>query len=226
MSQRLNLAVLLSAGSYFAAEHFGVQEAIYITKPLTTILIIAIASSYTSENNRYKKMILAGLTFSLAGDVLLLFPEKLFLQGLVAFLCAHLCYITAFTLGREIFKFSLYSVFILAYAAITVPQLWGFLGKMQIPVAIYMGVILIMLWQAIERWRDLLRASVLMSSSGTIAAIGAIFFITSDTALAFAKFRGAYFGSRILIMATYYIAQWCIARSVHNAPSKIGATVI
>jgi len=219
MSRALNLAVLVSAVAYFVADYFGAHEAMFVAKPLTTILIIVIATRGASENSRYKKAILAGLVFSLIGDVLLLFPEKLFLQGLIAFLFAHFCYIAAFTGRRRFFRVSPLSIWIVVYAVAMVPQLWGFLGVMQVPVAIYMGVILIMVWQAVERWVESRKFNPLLASSGRLAVVGAIFFITSDTTLAFAKFRGVFFGSRLIIMATYFLAQWCIATSVHTSTS-------
>ena len=47
----------------------------------------------------YKILVLAGLAFSLLGDVALMFPEKWFTAGLVAFLTAHVFYILAFKPG-------------------------------------------------------------------------------------------------------------------------------
>ena len=44
-----------------------------------------------------KSLRLAGLLFSLVGDVSLMLPNERFIQGLVSFLVAHLCYIVAFT---------------------------------------------------------------------------------------------------------------------------------
>lgn len=44
--------------------------------------------------------ILLGLCLSLAGDVLLMLPSDRFIQGLAAFLVAHLCYNVGFAQGR------------------------------------------------------------------------------------------------------------------------------
>lgn len=46
----------------------------------------------------FARLLVAGLGFSLAGDVVLTFPGA-FIPGLVAFLGAHLCYLALFKRG-------------------------------------------------------------------------------------------------------------------------------
>src|SRR5512136_2921945 len=75
----------------------GRQKVHFVTKPLTTVLIIAVAAlAATPVPAAYKTLILAGLVFSLVGDIALMFPDKLFVAGLVAFLAAQVLYILAF----------------------------------------------------------------------------------------------------------------------------------
>jgi uncharacterized membrane protein YhhN len=54
------------------AVYFGPRTNVYIFKPLTTALIIAIALTVEGERRGYRRLIVAGLCFSLVGDVLLI----------------------------------------------------------------------------------------------------------------------------------------------------------
>ncbi len=69
-------------------------------------------------------------------------------------------------------------------------------------------VIATMAWQAIARWH------ARGTADARLAAIGAMTFLVSDASLAWGKFRGDFAGSALLVLGTYWLAQWCIARSV------------
>ena len=76
------------------------REIIYILKPLTVLLMVALAMLSTGANSRYRKLITAGLCCSLAGDIFLMLPANLFLPGLILFFCAHVFYLSAFMVDR------------------------------------------------------------------------------------------------------------------------------
>ncbi|MBV9110557.1 MAG: lysoplasmalogenase, partial [Gemmatimonadetes bacterium] len=57
------------------------MRAVYVAKPLTTTLIIALAMSRPSPIGGYREAIAAGLVCSLAGDVLLMLPSDRFVAG-------------------------------------------------------------------------------------------------------------------------------------------------
>src|SRR5512143_3607936 len=95
----ISLAVILSACLTIAGRYVRPRRPwlIYLFKPLTTILILAIALlPGTFITDPYARLIGLGLLFSLAGDIWLVLPADRFLYGLVSFLLAHLCYIAAF----------------------------------------------------------------------------------------------------------------------------------
>ena len=81
---------------------------IYLFKPLTTILILTAALiPDTWRNGAYAGLIALGLFFSLLGDILLMLPSDHFVQGLVSFLLAHICYGLAFLSGASARGFGL-----------------------------------------------------------------------------------------------------------------------
>lgn len=187
------------------------QTAVYLFKPLTTILIAAIALvSLAPPSIQYKRAIMAGLLFSLAGDILLMVPGDLFLFGLVSFLIAHLFYIFAFVSIGGWFRTLVGAIPFAVIAIILGIVLWPDLGEMRVPALVYMVVILIMAWQAFGQWRQTGQTRALL------AFIGAILFVISDLSLAINRFVTPIDLSAILVLGTYYPAQWLIALSAGN----------
>jgi len=169
------------------------------------ILLIAILGQATLPLYRY--MIITGLVFSMAGDVFLMLPSDRFVAGLVAFLIAHLFYIVAFML--EISTLTWWPLIpIFTYGIFIYIILAPYLGKLKPPVSIYIVVILIMAWLALERWNHTSQSGALL------ACVGAFLFIISDTILAINRFRGAFKPARALNLATYFAAQCLMASSV------------
>lgn len=183
----------------------------YVAKPLTTLLILATALLIPDAVSPiYRLLVLVGLAASLAGDVLLMLPpDRYFVAGLGAFALAHISYILAFAWARAGAPISWPLPVLLAlYGAIVLAALWRHLGNNRIPVIVYMILIELMAWQALEYW--LLERSL---GSG-LAALGALLFVASDTVLAFEKFRGGVPYADILVLGPYYAAQFLIALSV------------
>lgn len=186
-----------------------------VTKPLIVISLLIYFYNISRLNNSFHKKIFSGLLFSLAGDILLIFAgEKpdLFIAGLVAFLIAQLCYITAFysdfnaapgknkgLLFASIIVFGVFCFSLYNYLSPT-------LGDLKIPVLVYAIIISSMAVFAANRFGRVNRVSFIM------VFMGAIFFLASDTALAINKFSSPYAYSGIVIMATYMLAQYYITR--------------
>lgn len=209
LTSLLSIFVFSAAASYIRAEYRGPQWHIYVFKPLTTSLIILIAGlAGVPPLPLYKYAIVAGLIFSLAGDIFLMLPQDRFIAGLVSFLAAHLCYIAAFVWGTG-FQVSLALLLLfLVYGGLLLRILWPHLGQMKGPVVVYAGVIMVMGWQAGERWLDLGGLAPLL------AAVGAILFMISDSALAINRFVAPFKSAQLLILSTYFTAQWLIAMSI------------
>jgi len=180
----------------------------YLFKPLTMVFIISIALlSKNPVSPFYRWAIIIGLIFSLAGDIFLMLPEDRFIPGLLSFLCAHIFYMVAFT--RESgHALSLWTLIpFLIYGGLMLRLLSAHLGKIRLAVLIYMLVILSMGWTAAGR-------RLLTEQEGSLPAfLGAILFIASDSLLAVDKFKGRFRSAQLLILTTYFTAQWLIALS-------------
>lgn len=204
----LSLLIIVSAALTIYAETRGARRSIYLFKPLTTALIILVAlQTKFPVSSFYRRMIVAGLVCSLAGDVFLMLPRDRFIQGLVSFLFAHLFYVAAFTSVESASRSIVFVVPFLMYGGIMLWLLWPSLGKLKVPVVIYMLVILLMGLQAMGRF------SVMWDVGSGLAMAGAILFVVSDSILAVDKFRGRVRNAQFLILSTYFAAQWLIALS-------------
>ncbi len=200
--------LIASALACILGDYLDISLLVYVFKPLATIAVILLAArSAAPVSARYRSLITAGLICSLAGDVFLMLPGDRFIAGLGSFLVAHLLYITAFAgSGGGMRDPKAATVFVVALAILAL--LWSGLGVLRLPVVVYVTVIATMAWQAMARWRRL------GTTDTSLAALGALTFLISDSALAFGKFRGDFPGSGLVVLGTYWLAQWCIARSV------------
>lgn len=151
-----------------------------------------------------------GLLFSLAGDVLLISSERMFLPGLIAFLLAHLCYITGFR--EELGSVTAWSWILALFLALNIGRLLqrivaamrarGERGLI-LPVIVYGTVISAMLYTAMStmydpRWK---------TSSAVFVSLGALLFCASDAILAWNRFVSPVKNGRMLNISLYYLGQ-------------------
>ncbi len=189
----------------------------YVAKPLATLAVLLLAATSTDPvSTRYRRAITAGLALSLVGDVLLMLPADLFAAGLGAFLLAHLCYLTAFlSESRALARRSAligYSLVALALLLAVYPSLPA---ALRLPVVLYVVVITLMAVQSAVWMLDA------PSSASRRAAIGAAWFLVSDATLAIDRFRADVPFRSLIVLGTYYLAQWYLARSVtHDATDR------
>lgn len=188
----------------------------WIAKPLATLLILAAAGwVWTPISSRYRRWIATGIAFSLIGDVLLMLPSNLFVPGLMAFLCGHLCFITAFLGDSRPAVRPLGFVACLLVGGVNLWLLWPSIPTALHPaVAVYGLVLSSMGGQAIARaWHHTSVGSTLALPARR-AALGAALFMLSDSLLAWNRFHGALPWSTLWVLGSYYAALWFIARSV------------
>ena len=234
------LIALSAAAAIAAATLPAAPAALYmLLKPLTTVLLIAYAWPRGADAPKQRRLVLIGLVLSLAGDVFLLWPRQGFLPGLVAFLLAHLAYIAAFCvplrLGSKPLVFAAYAVM----AALVLAALWpGVPPALRAPVVAYVICLGTMAAQAAAWWRASVdhhkpdaalartdhQADTTLARIGhkvdtklaRMAALGGLLFMASDSLLATNKFALPLPLAPLWILATYWLAQWCIASALRG----------
>ena len=180
--------------------------------------ILALWFYFQTKDNpsTFRQLILIALFFSWGGDTLLMFVESkgehFFLFGLVSFLLTHVLYTTAF------FKtVSWKNGFLWKNKWIIIPFMIFFLGfqnyllpdveeAMQIPVAVYGSVIILMVLAALN-WNTFLEKKAFQ-----LVFLGALLFMFSDSIIALNKFKSAVPQAHIWIMSLYLLGQYLIVR--------------
>lgn len=205
----------VAAALHIRAEYLGRRQQVYLFKPLTMVIIFLIALLGQEAASAYRYLILGGLLVSIGGDVLLMLPSDRFMAGLAAFFIAHLFYIAAF--ASEITELVWWPLIPLAaFGLFFYLILRGALGKMKLPVMLYVTVILLMTWLACARLlQPGLGQAGQASQGGALAAcIGGVLFVISDAVLAINRFRGSFRAAPFLNLSTYFAAQALIAGSL------------
>ncbi|MGD8465881.1 MAG: lysoplasmalogenase [Anaerolineae bacterium] len=195
------------------AEFRGNKQQVYIVKPLSTLLVIAVALLSLLEPNAQPSFTLwvtLGLLFSLGGDVALMFESnKAFLIGLILFLLAHVIYCIAFTLPNGFHTQDMITgALLLAFAVIVFLYLRPGLGSMQGPVIVYILIICLM----VNRAASAFFGDAFTTTQAWLLTVGAILFLLSDLVLAINRFRHPFEANRLGLFL-YYGGQLLIALS-------------
>lgn len=168
-----------------------------VSKGLTTTMVIFLA--FTNRSLPLHKLIIAGLIFCLAGDLLLL-NQDYFVFGLISFFAAHAIFL--YGLVRSYSSKNnrwIYLVFWSIGGGIFY-VLYPNLKELTYPVLAYILIISSMSAQAA-------RAYILYRNNKTaLLFAGALFFMLSDTVLAYSKFVLNFSFSSLLILSTYWTA--------------------
>ena len=158
-----------------------------------------------------------GILFSLAGDIALIFIDRFFMLGLIAFLLAHIAYLVGFnvpfpeTLGVWAIGISI----VISLSAVRllrrlVEGVRTTQPKLVVPVIVYSVVITLMLLSAMltlfrPEWK---------STPAYLVSIGAFMFYLSDIILAWNRFVSPIKNGRMLNIGLYHLAQITIVVGV------------
>lgn len=200
---------ICAALAMLGAEVAGLRELHYVFKPLTTLLILGMAARAGNDEAVYRGAVIAGLALSFVGDVFLMLPSDVFAFGLGSFLLAHLAYLYALRRRAEWFRPLWPLLVYVLIAGGMLAFLWPHVpSQLKIAVAIYVIALAGMATQAACAWR------VLPHPATASAALGGVCFVLSDAVLAIDRFAVTVPHSSIIVLSSYWLAQYCIAHSV------------
>ena len=204
----LSVLAFASAATHIYADHKGLRRYAYVFKPLTMVLLLLIAVFAARDDvSVYGLAIIAGIVFSLVGDIALMLPKKQVIVGMGAFLVAHVAYIISFSSGTTAISNTWLLLPFIVYVLI---MGWAFIprsGKLKLPVGIYEVAIIVMAWRALER---MLQTG---STGAAMAFAGAVLFVISDSLWACNFIIKRCKKAQVLILVTYYLGQWLIVLS-------------
>jgi uncharacterized membrane protein YhhN len=151
-----------------------------------------------------------GILFSLAGDVALLFIDRFFMLGLIAFLLAHLAYLIGFNspppVTPGIWAFVIAIVLGLSAARLLRRLISGVRmtnTRLVMPVIVYSTVITLMLLSALLTLSNPDWASM----PALLVSLGAFLFYLSDIVLAWNRFVSPIKNGRMLNIGLYHLGQ-------------------
>lgn len=182
------------------------------TKAILSLLFILAVNVQPHPIPKYFVFLLTGLIFCAGGDLFLALPQKkMFMTGLVSFLIGHIFYIAAF--------FHAAQVNLLTWAGTGAAVIAGgcvymwlrpHLGKMNIPVILYILVITVMISGAFSILGD----SRIYPTGRVLVFAGAFLFYISDIFVARHRFMKKEFLNRLIGLPLYFTGQFILAFSV------------
>ena len=192
------LALVVAFVDWIAVDR-GRRLVEYVAKPLTMVVLIGAALAFDDDDSAMRTFFVAALVLSLVGDIFLMLPRDLFVQGLGSVLLAHIAYIVGMhEHGVEPIPF--FAGILVGMAVVLVVGRRVLAGvqradpAMAGPVVAYMFVIAAMLASAI-------------GTANVAAAVGAALFVSSDALIAWTRFIEPKPWARVVIMVTYHLGQ-------------------
>lgn len=184
-----------------------------VFKPLIVISLFVYLVSQKGHQIKAATFAMAGLLFSLVGDVLLIFQSEqplFFMGGLISFLLAHVSYIVYYQkstdtlLKKALPNKKLFFALMLVYGLVFYSFLYGSLGALKVPVFVYTAALVSMNVFALNRFGRV------NDNSFKLILIGAMCFTLSDSLLAVNKFMMPLPLAGVWIIASYAAAQYFI----------------
>ncbi len=182
----------------------------HISKPF---LIPLLALFYFNSAPSVSPLLVAALAGGWLGDLFLMVPDRgeqktWFKLGLVFFLLGHIFYVGAFFMKGRLSGLPLIGVVLAAgfllFGLIVFLKMKDFMGKLFIPVTLYISVI------ALMGASTTLCFSTQATRAVTLAVSGALIFMISDTMNAWNRFVEEIPHERVLTMTTYLAGQFLL----------------
>lgn len=182
------------------------------TKLILSLLFIVAVNLQPHPIPGYFRFLLTGLIFCAGGDLFLALPQKsMFMAGLVSFLLGHVFYIAAFFHAAQLNVWTWVGT-VVAIVASGWVYVWlrPHLGKMNLPVIIYILVITAMVSGAFSILGD----SRIHLAGRILVFAGALLFYISDIFVARHRFLKKEFFNRLIGLPLYFTGQFILAFSI------------
>ena len=203
----------LGAATYLYGLSLDATLLCLVSKPVPVLALLGWLQN--APPAPYRRWISIGLMFSVLGDILLAWPEDLFVFGLGAFLVAHLAYLKAYLVDCRRLALLPLAVALIAGVSLLGVMASSGLGELLIPVCVYALAISAMLWRALARL-----GTQVPKKSAMLAAAGALIFVVSDSLIGIDRFVIKFSAAPYLIILFYWLGQWGIAASVFSQSKR------
>lgn len=191
----------------------------YIAKPAAMLALLALLWVDSQGWGHWQPPLAwfaIGLVCCLAGDVLLMLPERYFLAGLVAFLLGHVAYTLGLNSAGWLWPTEVLlvipMVFIGGWLVWRIRASLKATGRSKLlaPIALYAAVISLMVVSAVAT----LFRGAWPTYAAALTTFGAILFFTSDSLLAWNRFVAPIAHGKMLVIVAYHLGQWALILGV------------
>ena len=171
----------------------------YVAKPLAMAALVVVAVTVDTSLDARRIWFAVACVFSLAGDVFLMLRRDRFVQGLVSFLLAHVCYVVGLAQAplrpqRAAVGLVLVTVAVIVVGRVVLRAVRADHPALFAPVIVYLVVIATMV---VTAW----------AAGPALAVAGAVLFFISDSILAVQRFVRPRSWAPVAVMVTYHLAQ-------------------
>lgn len=202
------IAVVLSGWLYVDATYRGPVWQRWLFKPVTLLLLLALAAQ-APVLNVAGYLIILGLVATMVGDALLLLTNERTLYVIGAYFLSFLLYTISFASQITFTVFWPLPVVLLIIGALLIAALWARLEELRWPVCAYIAMTLLMVWIAGEQY--FARGG---DHSFSLLA-GAIMLLLTTVLWLVSRFRYPFGAAKAVIAASYFIGHFLVVRSLY-----------
>lgn len=209
------LTLVFAAIYAFTRSSATLSGRLFYKTAASVMFVLVAVSMRTGADEPYYTLIVLGLCFALAGDVILIFTDRkqgFLAGGMVCFLLTHLLYIIAFCTktAPSLYDGAFFALLLISAILILrkrrLPK-----GNLKTAAFIYAVVLCAMTARALS----MPFSPAVKFTYALFAALGGVLFAVSDMLLAFKSFGGVHKKAvGVMSTLTYYTGQILIALSV------------
>ena len=202
------LAVFFSGWLYVDASYRGPQWQRWVFKPVTLLLLLALAWQAPVLNTT-DYLILFGLLATLIGDALTLLPNRRMLYAIGAFFLSHLLYTLCFASNMTLTFFWPIPLAVLIIGAALIATIWTRLEDLRWPICTFIGMTLLMVWLAAEQYffRPTDYSFSLM--------VGTSLLLLANIVWLGSHYRHRFTADSAIVAACYFAGHFMIVRSLY-----------
>lgn len=202
------LTVFFSGWLYVDASYRGPQWQRWVFKPVTLLLLLALAWQAPILNTT-DYLILFGLLATLIGDALTLLPNRRMLYAIGAFFLSHLLYTLCFASHMTLTFFWPIPLTVLVIGALLIATIWSRLEDLRWPICTFIGMTLLMVWLTTEQYffRPTDYSFSLMVGTSLLLLANIVWLVS--------HYRRRFTSDRAIVAACYFAGHFMIVRSLY-----------
>ncbi|TNH42822.1 lysoplasmalogenase [Photorhabdus luminescens] len=202
------IAVFFSGWLYVDAAYRGPNWQRWLFRPITLLLLLLWAWQ-APELHISGYLICLGLFTALISDALRMLPSKYSLFSLSTLFLCYLLYTVSFVLQMNFSFFFPLPLILLVLGSIILLVIWNKLEKMRWPVVASVVMLLIMVWMAGEQY------FALNTDYGFSLLAGSILLLLSHSFWLINHYRLQLKSSKAIVATCYFIGHFLIIRSIY-----------